>query len=394
MRKLLVFLILLSAIVAIPLPYLIHGIGQADFIAYWSAARLFVTGKNPYNLSNISDIQIQEFPERQTNEGDFLIVAWNPPLLNLLLSPLGMVTFKTAVHIWLFVNLFLIGISVLISWDLSSKPFDNKGFIYILLISLLFIEVLISLIIGQITSIILTSLLLSYWLLKKKMDYLAGIALAFSTIKLHLIYFPLLLILLWSTCSRRWKLISGFLSAILFSSVIMWIFLPEWISDYIQLLSNLPNYSDTTSTLGNLFRSLIGINGFNYTFILVLPMVIPFLRSFNIFKEIAPINASILISIFFAPYGFGVDHILALPSFIQIYSWIRKKQLPIGINITFAVIYFMCNALIIIFLLLRLPVYWGSLFPLLYLIVYIYGWKLHNQSQSKFFYEISENGNI
>lgn len=380
MRKSLIFLLFLCTIVSLPLPYLIPGIGQADFIAYWSSARLLITDKDPYNISDISELQISHFPERKTAEGNYLIVAWNPPWLNLLLLPLSLVEFKTAAHIWLFINAFLMGMSVLLAWDLSNKPFDRKGYVVILSISLLFIQVLISLIIGQITSIVLFSIVLSYWLINKNYDYLAGFVLAFATIKPHLIYFPLLLLLIWSIYSRRYKILLGFLSLLFFSSIVMWLIIPDWISKYIHLLSNLPDYRYTANTLGNFFEAISGVKIFNYSFLLVLLLIIPFLKILQNSPDITPINSAILISLLFAPYGFGVDHILAIPSFVQIYSWIRKKQFSMSTNIIYIVCYISINTLTIIFLLLRLPTYLGFFFPLIYLILYLTGLNLSRKN--------------
>jgi hypothetical protein len=388
MRESLIFLILISFFVSLPLPYIIPGIGEADFIAYWSAARLLVNGQDPYSLSDITELQMSQFPERKTDEGNYLILAWNPPWLNLLFIPLGVVNFKTATHIWLFFNIFLIGLGVLLVWDLSVQPFNRKGYIYILVLNLLFIESLISLIIGQITAIILVSLVLGFWLIKKKYDFLAGIILVFSLIKPHLIYFPLLLLLIWSVRSRRWKILYGFVSIILLSGIVMWFYIPNWLAEYIHLLGNLPNYQETTGTIGNFFGTIFSIDIFHYAFLLVLPLIIPFTKKLEDSLDLAPINAATLISLFLAPYGFGVDHILIIPSVVQFYSWIRKKHFSILLNMKYLIAYISINALIIVFLLLRLPSYWGFWFPLLYLILFIYGWYRYRKSSSHRTFEV------
>ena len=55
---------------------------QADFLAYWSAAKIFVEGGNPYDLTELREVQRNAGRTRDTLE------FWNPPWAFCLFLPL------------------------------------------------------------------------------------------------------------------------------------------------------------------------------------------------------------------------------------------------------------------------------------------------------------------
>ncbi len=223
MRKDILFIIFLGIIFTIIMPVIISGGGGGDFLAYWSASHLFVTGGNPYSQAEMSSVENQIYPERFSATGE-LINTWNPPWLILVLAPMGLLPFSVANLLWVFCNVILIGTALLLTWKLCVGDQKSRGILIAYLAGFLYIETISYLAIGQITGILLLGIVLTIWFIKHEMYFWAGIAALATTIKPHISYFFLLLLLIWVLQNRRWKVIlRARLMAALISMVIFWI---------------------------------------------------------------------------------------------------------------------------------------------------------------------------
>ncbi len=89
MKKNLLFILLLSIILTASFEWFFRGAGRSDFIAYWSASHLLVTGGSPYNQAETAQLQQSINPDK-SGQQESLISAWNPPWMVLALAPLGL----------------------------------------------------------------------------------------------------------------------------------------------------------------------------------------------------------------------------------------------------------------------------------------------------------------
>ena len=321
-----IFTVLLGLLLIIIIPSTPGGGGERDLITYWSASRLLVTGENPYDPDALGRIEAELRPEIAVNGP--VTPAWNPPWLLLTLAPLTLFPFDLAIRIWIFLNIAFIVIALYLVWQMHDQASDRRGFILILGVGFLLANTITLLRLGQITSLILLSLVLVVWLIQKEMYYLAGGVLLMLTIKPHLTYLVLPIFLIHAILHRRWSIFIGLVTAGLISILIMWLVFPNWISAYIKTLFTLPYSSLSMSTIGSFFETTFGFTYFRYLGLFLIPLSFPLARSVDRIGWLTVLSIALVISLPLAPYGFSFDHVLLILAIVEIILWIRTEKLP------------------------------------------------------------------
>lgn len=326
MKNNLIFLCILGIIFAVSIPLIRSGGGEGDFLAYWSASHLFVTGGNAYDQAEMSALQYATSPETFI-DNPIIKIAWNPPWLILLLIPIGLLPYSIAVPAWIFCNTLIVGLSLIVAWKLCGGESKSRGILWVFIAGFLFVETIVYLASGQITGLLLLGILLSIYCLERKWDYYAGIALLLTTIKPHLSYFAVLLILIYILKYRRWKVLIGLVCAALASAIVFWIITPGWVKDYATLVSDLPYNLLYTSTIGSFVSTKFNTNIFKYLAVLLLFLFKPLINSVEKEGWLSSTNQALLLSLPISPFGFNFDQILILPSIVQIIYWSASHQL-------------------------------------------------------------------
>ena len=142
---------------------------ESDFPAFYSAARIWEEGGNPYDLEAQCGKQI---PIR----GEPCLPFAHPPILLPLISLISTDDFVGSYYRWIIVLLIVALICVL--------PFYRIAGAWKMAIqSILFLPLVISLALGQDTAFILLGVLLWIWLLLEGKDFWAGLALSLAVVK-------------------------------------------------------------------------------------------------------------------------------------------------------------------------------------------------------------------
>jgi hypothetical protein len=304
--------------------------GEPDFLAYWSATRLLVTGQNPYDPVSLRALGQETRPDRNPDRGH-PFASWNPPWLLIVLSPLGLLPFDLAVRVWMICNIALIGAASVLTWRILPEPLDNRGLLVAMAVSLWSGQSLVTLLTGQTSSLVLVGLVLGAWYLHAGRDTLAGAAFFVATIKPHVTYLVLLLLLLWVVRHRRWQVIWGGIAASLISMAVLSVIFPRWLSAYFTLIRTYRFLFSlyATPTVGSLAHALWGTNLFRFAGILLVPFVFPLLRLVDSRGWLTAMNVALSISVPLAMYGFHSDHVVLLPTMVHIISWLWRGELPI-----------------------------------------------------------------
>lgn len=142
---------------------------ESDFPAFYSAARIWQDGDNPYDLEAQCNRQV---PIR----GEPCLPFAHPPILLPLISLISTDDFVGSYHRWTIVLLIVALICVLPFYKIAG---DWKAAVQ----SILFLPVVISLALGQDTAFILLGVLLWIWLLLEGKDFWAGLALSLAVVK-------------------------------------------------------------------------------------------------------------------------------------------------------------------------------------------------------------------
>lgn len=306
-----------------------EGVGEDDFVAYWSAARLLAMGENPYDPVALRDLQRQTRPDRGQEYGR-AFASWNPPWLLAILLPFGLLPFDIAVHLWVLCNIGLIAAASVLTWQMLTGPSDRQSGPLVAAVSLGSAQALSVILLGQVVSLVLVGLVLGMVWLRGHRYKLAGAALFLTTIKPHVTYLALLLLLLWTIRHRRWGVVWGMLAAGALSMMIVSVVFPRWALAYLQLLSDhqpmLLQYA--TPTVGGLAHALWDTQLFRFAGLLLLPLAPSLVRLADSRGWLTAMNVTLLISVPLAVYGFGYDQVVLLPAMLQMVSWLRHGELP------------------------------------------------------------------
>ncbi|HEU4510852.1 MAG TPA: glycosyltransferase family 87 protein [Pyrinomonadaceae bacterium] len=142
---------------------------ESDFPAFYSAARIWEEGRNPYDLEAQCSKQV---PIR----GEPCLPFAHPPVLLPLIALISTDDFVASYYRWTIVLLIVALICVLPFYRIAG---DWKMAVQ----SILFLPLVISIALGQDTVFILLGVLLWLWLLLEGRDFWAGLALSLAVVK-------------------------------------------------------------------------------------------------------------------------------------------------------------------------------------------------------------------
>jgi hypothetical protein len=187
---------------------LIYGAGNEnatgrDFIQYWSIEQQLVHGGNPYDEAAILPLQ-----KAVGLAGDQPIFNFGPPVAWFFALPLGWVSAKTGLALWLSALLGCLALSVWLLWLLHGKP-DSRYHV----IAFAFPPALWCLVAGQLGIFFLVETILFTYFIEKR-PIAAGVSLVFFAMKPQLFLPFFLVLLLWSISRKKARVVGGFFVAV------------------------------------------------------------------------------------------------------------------------------------------------------------------------------------
>jgi hypothetical protein len=209
-----------------------------DYVCYWAAGKLVAAGESPYD--EVLQTQIQH--ERGWNKAtdglgvyDFLPYYYPPwfAAVCALLVPLGYDGAKAA---WLALNLELLLLSGYLLRD--AVPGVPRTVAPVLVP--LFGMSVIALLVGQTSILVLFLVALSWKLLRRGNDRVAGAALALVTTKPQLAALLVAALLIWSARQRRWGVLAGFAVTLAALAAIGAAIAPAWPLEMMRAAERTP----------------------------------------------------------------------------------------------------------------------------------------------------------
>jgi len=182
-------------------------VAERDFISYWAAGQRLVHGQNPYDFDAVRRLEWGA----GKNKDEALLMMRNPPVAFPLALPLGFMTPKTALIVWLLSSLGGTFLSTVLVWSMEGRP-DNR----LHLVGLLFPPVFACLAAAQFGVLLLLGVVLFLYLyLHQSRPGLAGAALLLCSLKPHL-FLPFGLVLIaWCISRRAYRILAGLAAALL-----------------------------------------------------------------------------------------------------------------------------------------------------------------------------------
>lgn len=377
-----IFTAILGLLIAIITSLVVPVSGRGDFLAYWSAAHLLANGKNPYDAAEMAQTQ-QANSLQQLPTEIMALNVWNPPWLLVALFPLSILPFPLASMLWLWITILLIGLNVFLCLRMAGMDGGGRPYIWSLIACLVFFPTLLLLLIGQVSGLVLTSIVLGIYLVEHKRYHWAGAVFLLATTKPHVAYLVLGLLGWWVLRKRQWGVLAGGILAAALTSGIAILLLPNYLQAYIGLLRGFHVTDYYSATLWSLLSALLGRPVLRWWAIALLPLVFWLQPVIDRHGWLTALNVVLVISCSFAPYGFTFDQVVLLPVILQILAWFWQRQLSgWAIWLVGGLLVVMESAFLALLRLDGLPHYWFFWVPFAMMGIYALAFKLRVAEQS------------
>jgi hypothetical protein len=297
-----------------------------DFVEYWAATRLLLTGNNPYGPQELFELQ------RSVGWTDSIpLLMWNPPWTLSLILPFGLASFDVAQFLWLLLNIFIVVFCAKQLWLLYGGP--PTAYRRAWLVVLTFAPAYLVLLLGQIGPLILLGLVGFLLCARDNHWKWAGAFTILISIKPHLLYLFWIALVLWIFEKRQWQLMIGVMVSGFIAATIPLFFNSSVYSDYIQLnrTAKLPTpYDWQTPTMGQAARFFFAPEAVWLQFVPSLIGIFWLLfywhKSKNHWEWSAQLPILIVASLATASFAWSFDYIVLLPAIIQAASWLSRRR--------------------------------------------------------------------
>lgn len=299
-----------------------------DFMEYWAASRLLVSGGNPYSPEALFSLQ-----QPAGWGGAAPVIMWNPPWTLLFTLPFGLFSYTTGQFCWLLAHVSLILISVQQLWSIYGNTTAPSRLPWLL--ALTYVPAVFVLIIGQISAVILAGLTAFLYFERKQKWFAMGASAAVLSVKPHLLYLFWIVFVLWIWKNRQWRVISG-TALIGLSAALIPLLLDRQIYFQYFALYTIPDIPRPLDWLTPTFRSAVRVFiGPGHAWLEFAPSVVAVawvLYYWHQYKhgwqwrEQLPLI--VLVSVVSSFFAWTYDQVAFFPAIIEAAIWIRQKPLP------------------------------------------------------------------
>lgn len=299
-----------------------------DYIEYWAAARLLLSGGNPYSIEQLYLLQ--------TSIGwtdTIPLIMWNPPWVLPLLIPFAYLNFVPAQLLWILFLCVLAIASTNLLWRIyGGKP---TSFWLGWAVALTFAPTVITLLLQQIGLVTTFGIVGFLHFIGRDKPLWAGASLLLAAAKPHLVYLLWLILLLWSMTNRSWSVITGLILATVVASAIPLALNPQLFNQYIDLYRTAPPPTPREWETPTLARSLRLFIDNEKVWLQYLPVIGGIIwaivywsrRKANwVWRDDLPLV--LLMSVTTNFFAWTADQVIALPALIQATVWTAQSPRP------------------------------------------------------------------
>jgi len=238
--------------------------GMNDFMSRWEGARsYFVDGISPYSEQASLNIQQRIYGRASTPEEDPGYFVY-PFYTTFLVAPTVFSDYAWASAIWMVTLEVCLIMSMILLLNLYAYQPTPLVLAFIMLYALIEYPAGRGLFLGQPSHLVYVLQIFTIWAIFRKNDLLAGIALAFSTIKPQMSYMLVPLLLLWALRYGRYYVAGGFLGMFALLMSASFILQPNWFGDWLNQMLLYPQYTsiaypDTGSPVWIITQEWLGL---------------------------------------------------------------------------------------------------------------------------------------
>ena len=351
-------------VIPFPLP---TKIGVIDFRPYWSSSFLLAHGQDFSDPSKLYGIERALTGWSET----YTMHAWFAPIGNVILLPYTIFPFTRAVYYWLLTNIAVVFLSTLLIWFRT-----NKHSWIPLLAAFGFSMTLLSLIAGQMNTLVVLGLAIFLFFGESRRDYVAGVGLALTTIKPHLVILTLPLLLLDIIRCKQWRMFAGFALTLLGCALILFASYPPWPVSFLNLVTLGMSSIRETPTLTGLFV-VAGENTWGkWIWILGLCFAIAaWWKRGKAWDRRTLIDVSILGGLLVSPIGWSYDQVMLLLPILRIFEWASDGSMERKDAVSVSLVLIIANAITFYERILSPSEVWFFWVPLVVAAVYMFAWE-------------------
>ena len=218
--------------------------GGTDFLVHWVGTRAFFSdGISPYSDEVALRIQ-QMVYGRAALPGEHELRVAYPFFSVILFFPFALISnFTLARAIWMTIlELGLVALT-LVSIQLTTWRPKRWLIVLLLVFSFLWYHAMRALINGNAVILIALGIACAFYAIKLKHDELAGVLLAFITIKPQVVILVVIFVLLWSVFQKKNKVILWFFITLTLLVISASLLVPDWILQNAREILRYPGYN-------------------------------------------------------------------------------------------------------------------------------------------------------
>jgi hypothetical protein len=291
-----------------------------DFVAYWSAAQLFVRHINPYDRTTV--LRVEQSVGYKHNQP---MMMRNPPPALTLAFPLGFVDLQVGAALWYLLLGGCLMISIRLLWILNGRPNDRLH-----LVAYLFAPTVACMLTGQTSVFVLLGLTLFLYL-RSTRPFLAGMCLALCAIKPHLLLPFGGVLLAWSWSRGSYRVLYGATAGLVCATSLPLALVPSVCTDYVAMLCQAGLDTEFIPTASSLFRIAIDRESAWVQSAPALFGLVWALWYFHRHRAEWDWNTHglllLLVSLLVAPYAWMTDEVIALPAILSATYLASKRSL-------------------------------------------------------------------
>lgn len=311
---------------------LVRQLGQFDFAIYWRSTHNFLLGLNPYELPHQTKY-LYDLPFDIYAKSSPILKMWGPPIIFATTWPFALLELKLASSLFLLFYIATVCFSTIALFKLAFPATNHLPTLQLLIAAIIALPagwLVHGLYWGSLTWICLLSITLALLALNTNHKFIAGLCLYGLLLKLQLFVLPLAAIAIVSYKKREFKFLAGFALALLIGFASVLIINPASFLYYLRTSGlDLP-YLLITSTGTSLVRYIAAPTS---NAALFLPVCILALTLVGFSRQVAKFSTSQLLvlltplSIYFGPYAWGHDYLVALPlNFVSAALFFQLRQ--------------------------------------------------------------------
>jgi len=235
--------------------------GGNDFLVHWMGTKTFLAeGISPYSDETATRIQTFAYG-RPAQPGEHELRVAYPLYSIVIFLPFALISdFVFARALWMtLLEVALLTLSV-VSIKLSDWKPRLLNFAIFFLFSMVWYHAVRPIINGNAVVLVALALAGGLLALKYDADELAGVLMAFSTIKPQVVFVPIIFLLYWTITKRRWRFVFWFLGTLFLLSASVALLLPDWILQNILEVLRYPGYNPP-GTFGTALAAMIPAMG-------------------------------------------------------------------------------------------------------------------------------------